>query len=147
MRLHNNMQQILSQATTRQKQLKQRLLANSPAVNLQKQRFKLQDLDNRLMSNSPAAKIALTRQQLASHSHTLEQAIKNKLAKVEEKLHSMGSRLDSVSPLATLSRGYSITRNDHDDIIRHAKTLQNGDLIHTEFSDGKVISKVERVKS
>ena len=51
------------------------------------------------------------------------------------------SRLDALSPLKTLSRGYSITMKDNK-AIKKAKDLKTGDKINIRFSDGEKTATV-----
>ncbi|MFH0838616.1 MAG: exodeoxyribonuclease VII large subunit [Candidatus Omnitrophota bacterium] len=52
--------------------------------------------------------------------------------------------LETLSPLAVLSRGYSITTiHPHGEVIRDIKVLQRGDTIKTRLSRGHIISTVE----
>ena len=46
------------------------------------------------------------------------------------------SKLDALSPLKTLSRGYSITMKDNK-AIKKAKDLKTGDKINIKFTDGE----------
>ena len=46
------------------------------------------------------------------------------------------SKLDALSPLKTLTRGYSITEKDNK-IVNSAKDLKVGDKIDIKFVDGK----------
>jgi exodeoxyribonuclease VII large subunit len=61
----------------------------------------------------------------------------------------MASRLDSLSPLAVLGRGYSITeRIPSGELVRSSGQLASGDRIRTRLGEGSVVSRVEdaRVK-
>ena len=51
------------------------------------------------------------------------------------------SRLDALSPLKTLSRGYSITMKDNK-AVKKAKNLKTGDKINIRFSDGEKTATV-----
>ena len=51
------------------------------------------------------------------------------------------SKLETLSPLLTLQRGYSITKKDNK-VISSKKNLKKGDLIELEFSDGSIKSEV-----
>ena len=51
------------------------------------------------------------------------------------------SRLDALSPLKTLSRGYSITMKDNK-AVKKAKDLKTGDKINIRFSDGEKTATV-----
>ncbi|RJP27336.1 MAG: exodeoxyribonuclease VII large subunit [Candidatus Omnitrophota bacterium] len=56
-------------------------------------------------------------------------------------------RLSDLSPLAILSRGYSITFNiSSGEVIKNTKILKKGDLIKTRLSEGEIISSVTEVK-
>ncbi len=54
------------------------------------------------------------------------------------------SKLDSLSPLKVLSRGYSITKKD-DKIINNSKDLSVGDKVSLHFSNGSVNAHITEV--
>lgn len=63
----------------------------------------------------------------------------------QTRLDSMAARLESLSPLAVLARGYSVTKRLADgSIVRHADQLSPGDQIETRLSAGSVVSRVEQ---
>lgn len=51
------------------------------------------------------------------------------------------SKLETLSPLLTLQRGYTITKMD-DKVINSVKNINKGDLIEVEFHDGSINTKV-----
>ena len=51
------------------------------------------------------------------------------------------SKLETLSPLLTLKRGYSITRKN-DKVVCLSKDLKKDDMISVEFQDGIVDAKV-----
>lgn len=61
----------------------------------------------------------------------------------QTRLSHLVSRLDSVSPLATLARGYSITQNEHGQVITRALQVKPGDILETRLAEGRVRSRVE----
>jgi exodeoxyribonuclease VII large subunit len=64
-----------------------------------------------------------------------------------QRLDTAGGRLESLSPLAVLARGYSLTqRIDDGRPIRSADELAVGQQISTRFAVGKAFSRVERVE-
>ena len=67
----------------------------------------------------------------------LENSIKNKLKDENAKLIKNISKLDALSPLKTLSRGYSIVENDNGKIVNSSKILKKGDIIRLKFKDGE----------
>ena len=62
----------------------------------------------------------------------------------KNQLSNKASLLNLLSPLNTLSRGYTITHNEKEKVIVSFKKIIPGDLIVTKFHDGKVISKVTK---
>ena len=51
------------------------------------------------------------------------------------------AKLETLSPLLTLKRGYTITKKD-DKVINSSKSLKKDDLLEVEFQDGVVQTKV-----
>ena len=66
----------------------------------------------------------------------LENSIKTKQKEEKTKYIELISKLDTLSPLKTLTRGYSIVETD-DKIIKSSKQLSTGDKIKLRFSDGQ----------
>jgi exodeoxyribonuclease VII large subunit len=71
-------------------------------------------------------------------------AIRHQLDRCREQVDALAGRLESLSPLAVLARGYTVTsRVDDNQLVRDSRQLQAGDLIETRFAEGKTISRVE----
>ena len=66
----------------------------------------------------------------------LEASIKIKQEKEKNKYVELVSKLDALSPLKTLSRGYSIAEKDGK-IVKSKEELKKGDKIDLRFTDGK----------
>ncbi len=59
---------------------------------------------------------------------------------------ALAGRLESLSPLAVLGRGYSLTqRTDDGRVVRSATELSVGQEITTRFAHGRAASRVERL--
>lgn len=71
-----------------------------------------------------------------SYIKRLENAIMVKQKEEKTKYIELISKLDALSPLKTLTRGYSITEKDNK-IVNSAKDLKVGDKIDIKFVDGK----------
>ncbi len=52
------------------------------------------------------------------------------------------ARLDDLSPVNTLARGYSITRNEQGDIMRHVSQAPVGSTVEITLSDGSLVCDV-----
>lgn len=75
----------------------------------------------------------------------LQRAIRRRLDQLRDRLAASSSHLESLSPLAVLSRGYSVTqRVDNGKIVRGSADVQVGDLIRTQLHQGQIVSRVEK---
>ncbi len=77
--------------------------------------------------------------QLASQMEIL---FENCMKMNQNALSNYGNSLNLLSPLNTLSRGYTITQDKEGKIITSIKKIKENDLIFSKFHDGKVTSKV-----
>ena len=66
----------------------------------------------------------------------LEYSIKQKQKEEKTKWIKLTSKLDTLNPLKTLVRGYTLTEKDVK-IVKNAKQLQKGDKINIKFQDGE----------
>jgi exodeoxyribonuclease VII large subunit len=59
------------------------------------------------------------------------------------RLTRLAASLDALSPLAVLTRGYSLTfQADGKTLVRSTRDVQPDDLIHTRLATGHLISRV-----
>lgn len=63
----------------------------------------------------------------------------------ETSLASMAEKLDLVSPLGVLKRGYSLTTGDNGRVVKSADELAVGSVIQTRLAEGTVTSRVEEI--
>jgi exodeoxyribonuclease VII large subunit len=69
------------------------------------------------------------------------------LRRVRQGLATAAAGLESLSPLAVLGRGYSLTRRASDGlVVRDARDLSAGDELQTRFAQGRAFSRVERIE-
>ena len=61
------------------------------------------------------------------------------------RLAMLSARLDGVSPLATLGRGYSITRTPSGEVISRAAQVSPGQQLVTTLAEGDLRVRVEEV--
>jgi exodeoxyribonuclease VII large subunit len=75
-------------------------------------------------------------------------AVRSRSRTAHQRLAAASGRLDSLSPLAVLGRGYSLTHRVSDGrLIRAASDLTPGESIATRFAYGQAVSRVERIAS
>jgi exodeoxyribonuclease VII large subunit len=74
-------------------------------------------------------------------------AVRGRARLARQQADTVAGRLESLSPLAVLGRGYSLTQRTSDgELIRTAAGLSPGEQIATRFAQGRAISRVERVE-
>ncbi|MFL1453513.1 exodeoxyribonuclease VII large subunit [Marinobacter sp. GN3S48] len=123
MRLGKAMTGILGQQELRMNHLKQRLLMQSPSRHLDHGRDRLERMRDKL-----------------------HDAIRQRLDRHHDKLSHTSQTLHVVSPLATLGRGYAITRRERDGaIIRDASEVAKGESITTRLAKGDLTATVTGV--
>ena len=75
----------------------------------------------------------------------LIRSLRHRRLLAQTRLDAMASRLESLSPLAVLARGYSVTKRlDDQSIVRRADQLTPGERIRTVLASGTVTSTVDK---
>ncbi len=68
--------------------------------------------------------------------------ISKKISKSKNEAVSLISKLDTLSPLKTLTRGYCIATFDNEKIINSVKNIKKNDIINLKFKDGDKKAKI-----
>jgi exodeoxyribonuclease VII large subunit len=85
--------------------------------------------------------------QLDEFQMRASRAIRNRARLARHQTDTVAGRLESLSPLAVLGRGYSLTQRTSDGwLIRSADELSPGQQITTRFATGRAISSIEQVE-
>ena len=108
----------------------------------QKFYFAKQWLDNSTLPHN----ISRQNQNLQQLSHRLTYLIEKQFTKQQQGFHALCTKLDGLSPLKILGRGYSITQNDQQHVITNTKQITKGDRITTQLVNGQILSEVISVK-
>ncbi|WP_318457774.1 exodeoxyribonuclease VII large subunit [Photobacterium leiognathi] len=117
-------------------------LTQAMARKLQKHQQHVEHNNYKLSLYSPASLVRNAQRNLERSEQRLYDALDRKLLNARHKLAVAAEKLETVSPLATLARGYSITRNEQGDVIRKASQVKAGDTLITTVIDGEIHSSV-----
>jgi exodeoxyribonuclease VII large subunit len=121
-------------------------LTQSPTVVLQHYFLRLSSIKTQLLSASPLKKIDLYQQRLTSLKHLLPTNTQRRLQQSRLRFEQCNTGLHAFSPLNTLSRGYSITKNEADNsIVNSVKQVSLNDKLHIQFTDGFLSSTVNNI--
>lgn len=118
----------LQQATRRYLQLKQ---------------TRLQQLKHRLAQTSPDRRLLQLRERIQRLEHRLGQRIKSDLERARLRLAQQSGQLQSVSPLATLERGYAIVQTQTGQAVTSPDQVAIGDRITARVQHGRLNCVVE----
>ncbi|WP_241974314.1 exodeoxyribonuclease VII large subunit [Aliidiomarina minuta] len=119
LRLQQSWQRALTLKQQHQQNLQQRLWQKQPGKDVQRLDEKLQGLIQR-QQRAMTQLLQQKQQQAARHAHALQ----------------------LVSPLETLSRGYSISFTESGEVIKSAGQVKPGATIRNKLADGELLSQV-----
>lgn len=124
---------------------KQRLLA-ALRTKASKARMRIEAISGRHVLRRPLDRIHQFSIQLDEIEIRANRAISNLVERKREQLKQTSARLESLSPLRVLGRGYSLTRRqDNGEVLRSADQVAPSELIETRLSAGRLISRIESI--
>ncbi|MGE6099225.1 exodeoxyribonuclease VII large subunit [Aeromonas salmonicida] len=106
---------------------------------------RLANLELRLQAKSPERLLAAGKRRHQLAQERLHALIAKRQDQASHRLAMLTARLDGVSPLATLGRGYSITRTQSGDVISRAAQVNAGQTLVTTLAEGHLQVRVEEV--
>jgi exodeoxyribonuclease VII large subunit len=93
----------------------------------------------------PERKLRETQQHVDELSVDLVRRWRDRIRQFKDRLVQGGGRLDALSPLAVLDRGYSIAHKiPEEKLVKDTASLDVGDFLRVTFAKGKAICRVER---
>ncbi|HEV8585295.1 MAG TPA: exodeoxyribonuclease VII large subunit [Methylomirabilota bacterium] len=95
-----------------------------------------------LRGKNPVARTRDDRRRLEGLAGRLDRALARGLDGGRHRLAGAAGRLDSLSPLAVLSRGYSLTLTASGDIVRSARQVLAGDEVTVMLHEGSLAARV-----
>lgn len=114
-----------------QRAMRVRLLTHGQQVNSLRQRLQ-----------HPGQQIRQQSSRLEQFQSRLHRAMKQQLQTRQQSLAALARQLDSISPLQTIQRGYSVTRNASTNVITSVEQVKEGEEIKTVVTDGVIHSIV-----
>ncbi|MGY3038620.1 exodeoxyribonuclease VII large subunit [Rhodanobacter sp. TND4EL1] len=108
----------------------------------QQRRTRLERVHARLLSRHPGAQLPLLRRRLAEQDQRLHRAIAQILERRRTALRHAGHALQSISPLATLERGYAIVFDADGNVLRSVKNVAPGTPLRARLADGELPVRV-----
>jgi len=110
-------------------------------------RVRRQELLRRSLDQfDPRHRLGAVRTQLVARDGRLQAAVRRRVTIAQGKIGALAARIDGLSPLAVLGRGYSVTWDgSRTRIIRDAATLKPGDRVNVTLERGTFDATVDKV--
>ena len=96
-----------------------------------------------LAQRDPRRQFGLQRRELHSHLQALAAAARRYLMHCRSRLEQAAGKLDTLSPLAILERGYSLIFDAGGTLVKDAGQLRPGDAIHARLARGEIDARVQ----
>jgi len=121
-----------------------RQLRQLVAGRLRLARERLDDLAGRRAFQLPLGRVREREQLLDEAAQRLGRAKRHHLSRLRDQLEALAARLQALSPLNVLARGYSLSRRHADQaVVRSPDQVRPGDLLVTHVQYGLIISRVQ----
>lgn len=111
---------------------------------LQQNRLQLQAIHQRFAYVHPGSLLAQKRQTLDTLTDQLRRTVLQTITRQHNRLTVGCGKLDAISPIKTLSRGYAAVYRENQP-IQSAKQLQEGETIALHFAESRAECRVERI--
>jgi exodeoxyribonuclease VII large subunit len=121
-------------------------LQRAARLKLANNQARLFAMNQRLRSHSPRQRFNQTNNDLVLKTKRMRHAANTLLNTKQAQLAALIRNLNTVSPLSTLARGYSITFDDAAVVVRDIQSVKPGSGIVTQLENGKITSRVERIE-
>jgi exodeoxyribonuclease VII large subunit len=125
-----------------------RRLATAMDQQIETHRARIETLREILKARSPQARVAMARTREARARLAAATAIRRRLDRRRRQLAEWAARLDALSPLSVLGRGYALVRRREDGrIVRGAGDVSLEDELDVRLAEGSIAARVTRIES
>jgi exodeoxyribonuclease VII large subunit len=115
---------------------------------LEGMRQRLDDLANRPCFRRPLDRIRELERRLDDTGERLTRAGRQGWDRAKQRIEATAARLETLSPLNVLARGYSLTRKEDDQsVVRRSDQVRPGERVVTLVQAGRLVSRVEEVSA
>ena len=130
-----------------QTQMYRQALTRSMERRLDRKRYQLEQCRLKLKLYDPAYQIREKRQRLADMEDRLRALMDRRVLDCRHRLALASGRLQGLSPLEKISRGFGFVTGEDGKRIETVDTVKKGQVIQVQLADGKILSEVTEVIS
>ncbi|VTU02120.1 exodeoxyribonuclease vii large subunit : Exodeoxyribonuclease 7 large subunit OS=Planctomyces maris DSM 8797 GN=xseA PE=3 SV=1: tRNA_anti_2: Exonuc_VII_L [Gemmataceae bacterium] len=109
-------------------------------------RQRVEQLAARPALRRPLQRVRDLEQRLDTVADRMQRAANARVGQTAAQLAALAARLETLSPLNVLTRGYSLTHTNDGKLVRDAAAVRPGDVLVTRVAAGTVVSRVESVE-
>lgn len=113
---------------------------------LEKVRTELQILHRQKALSSPTYYVEQMAMQLDFLTRSFEHSAKTALQDAHAQLSALAAKLDALSPLKVLSRGYAMARTDGGRLVTSVTDICKGDTLYMDMCDGTLVCMVQDIQ-
>lgn len=113
---------------------------------IQLKRAGFQQKNEQFKRSNPLLIVSSYQQLLVHSKQQLHASMSKNLKQVQHQLVEISRALDAISPLATLHRGYSITRKENGSVIRDIAQVKTGEKIATKLAKGTIQCTIDALE-
>lgn len=112
---------------------------------VERDRMQLTRYAQKPVLQNPLMKVNEDRMYLDHLSRLFENAYTNILNQKRQSMQLNVSRLEGLSPLGTLARGFSVTKNGQGHVVKRTSQVKPGDNISVVVQDGEILAEVTQI--
>jgi exodeoxyribonuclease VII large subunit len=116
----------------------ERRAANALDENITNAWLKLRHLERRLETTDFRNVVAIKKTRLDTLSQKLNSAVQMRLERQRHTLALVANKLDMLSPLSVLGRGYVLVKDEAGNLVPRAAMVKQGQYLMLRFEDGEV---------
>ena len=103
------------------------------------------ELSATVLRHDPRQALAQARERLTELRSRIDRSLERTLKRAAVRVGGVDARLNALSPLAVLDRGYALVLSAEGTLIRSASQLVTGEQVTTRLADGAFTSNVESI--
>jgi exodeoxyribonuclease VII large subunit len=144
--IQNRLQTLIGRRGQRLDDLRHRL-ESAANRRLRTRTIQLAALTARTERQNPSLRLALASRRLERAQQSLSRLALTTIAARTSRLDRASARLQALSPLAVLSRGYALVYAANGQLLRNAADVQTGDSIRARLAHGSLTAEVKSTDS
>ena len=113
---------------------------------VERSRMRVKMLSENTVLKNPMVKVEDNRIYLDSLYKNFENAFQGILNEKKQSLALNASKLDALSPLSSLQRGFSVTKDTAGKVVKSVGQISDGDEITVLVSDGSLLADVKKIE-